>query len=64
MIAIIERLYVCWLVLTSHTYYTFFVSKKPKVKGAFIENPSKIADEAIIEYLKSDKYKKLINNEL
>lgn len=42
--SIIERLKICWLVLTSHTYYTFFVTKpnskniKGKPIGCYIEN--------------------------
>lgn len=61
IISIAERLKICWLVLTSHTYYTFFVTKPDddningKSKGCYIENPSKFATEVIIDYLKKDK---------
>lgn len=57
----LERLKICWLVLTSHTYYTFFVSKPDddningRSKGCYIENPSKFATEVIIEFLKEEK---------
>lgn len=60
MKSLLERLHVCWLVLTSHSYYTFFVSKKTKVIGAYIENPTERTDKAIITYLKSDMYLKRI----
>lgn len=59
--SILERLKICWLVLTSHTYYTFFISKSNdeningRSKGGYIENPSKFATEVIIDYLKKDK---------
>lgn len=59
--SILERLKICWLVLTSHTYYTFFISKPSnkningKSKGCYIENYSKFATEAIIEFLKEEK---------
>lgn len=61
IISIAERLKICWLVLTSHTYYTFFASKpndeniNGKSKGCYIENPSKFTTEVIIDYLKKDK---------
>ena len=61
IISIVERLKICWLVLTSHTYYTFFITKSDddningRPKGCYIENPSKIATEVIIDYLKEDK---------
>lgn len=59
--SILERLKICWLVLTSHTYYVFFISKpndkniNGKSKGCYIENPSKFTTEVIIEFLKKEK---------
>lgn len=61
IISIAERLKICWLVLTSHTYYTFFISKpndeniNGESKGCYIENPSKFATEVIMEFLKEEK---------
>lgn len=60
LVDILERLKICWLVLTSHTFYTFFVSKPDKdnihgkSKGCYIENPTKFVTEVIINYLNSD----------
>lgn len=56
MKSILERLHVCYLVLTSHSYYTFFLSKNKKVRGSFIENPGIDIDNAIAYYLTSDIY--------
>lgn len=59
--SIIERLKICWLVLTSHTYYTFFVTKpnskniKGKPIGCCIENSSNFITKVIINYLKNNK---------
>lgn len=56
---IAERLKICWLVMTSHTYYTFFVTKSDdeningKVRGCYVENPTKFTTSVIIDYLKS-----------
>lgn len=61
IISIVERLKICWLVLTSHTYYTFFVTNPDddningKPKCCYIENPSKFVTEVIIEFLKKEK---------
>lgn len=56
----LERLKVCWLVLTSHTYYTFFVSKPNehdvigKSKGCYITHPSSKVTDIIINFLKEE----------
>lgn len=46
--SILERLKICWLVLTSHTYYMFFITKPDddningRSKGCYIEKSFKI----------------------
>lgn len=58
---ILERLKICWLVLTSHTYYTFFVTKpndkniNGTPKGCYIENPSEFVTNVIINFLNKNK---------
>lgn len=56
---IIERIKICYYILTSHTYYVFCIDKNNKDKGCFIENYNKCIDKAIINFLNSDSYKKL-----
>lgn len=59
--SIFERLKICWLILTTHTYYVFFVSKpndeniNGRPVGCYIENPSKFVADTIISYLENDK---------
>lgn len=60
--AIRERLKVCWMVLTSHTYYTFFVDKPTEsdvhgnVRGCFIENPNHFITKTIIYFLQKQNF--------
>lgn len=59
MKGIIERIKICYYILTSHTYYVFCMDKNNKCKRCFIENSNDYIDKAIIKYLNSDSYKKI-----
>lgn len=57
MRVLIEKLKACYYILTSHTYYVFCLTKEPKTRKVYIENPTKFIDEVVVEYLQSDEYK-------
>lgn len=56
MRVLIEKLVACYYILTSHTYYVFCLSKKPKPRKVLIENPTKFIDSVIIDFLNSKEY--------
>lgn len=57
MRTLIEKLKACYYILISHTYYIFCLTKEPKTKKVYIENPTKLIDKVIVEYLTSKSYK-------
>ena len=52
----IERLKICWYVLTRHTYAVFFRSKDMKHQECYEKNSFSVFNEAIVEFVK-DGYK-------
>ena len=57
MRVLIEKLKACYCILTSHTYYVFTLTKEPRPRKVYIENPTKFIDGVIIDYLNSEVYK-------
>ena len=47
----LERLKICWYVLTRHTYAVFFCSKDWKHKECFTKNTFDVFDETIVEFV-------------
>ena len=52
----IERLKICWYVLTRHTYTVFFCSKDMKHQECFENNTFDVFNQAIVEFV-SKNYK-------
>ena len=50
----LERLIICWHVLTKHTYAVFFCSKDLKHKECYAKNTFRVFNEAIAEFAKED----------
>lgn len=48
---IIERLTICWYVLTRHTYAVFFCSKDLKHKECYENNTFPIFNETIADFV-------------
>lgn len=57
MRVLIEKIKACYYILTSHTYYVFTLTKEPRPKKVFIENPTLFVDSVIIDFLNSKEYK-------
>lgn len=57
MRVLIEKLKACYYILTSHTYYVFTLTKEPKPRKVYIENPTSFIDGVIIDFLNSEGYK-------
>ena len=53
----IERLKICWYVLTRHTYAVFFCSRDLKHKECYVKNDFDVFNDAITEFVK-EKYGK------
>lgn len=54
----IERLKICWYVLTRHTYAVFFCSKDKKHQECFEKNTFDIFNKSIVDFVNNDyKYK-------
>lgn len=56
----LERLKICWYVLTRHTYAVFFCSKNLNHQECYTKNTFDVFDHAIIEFI-GDGYKDLRN---
>lgn len=54
--AMLERLKICWYVLTRHTYAVFFCSKNLKHQECYTKNTFDVFDQTIIEFV-GDGYK-------
>lgn len=54
----LERLKICWYVLTRHTYAVFFCSKNWKHQECYAKNTFDVFDEAIVEFVRAE-YKDL-----
>lgn len=57
MRVLIEKIKACYYILTSHTYYVFTLTKEPRPKKVYIENPTSFIDSVIIDFLNSKGYK-------
>lgn len=51
----LERLKICWYVLTRHTYAVFFCSKDMKHQECFENNTFDVFNQAIVEFV-NDNY--------
>lgn len=51
----LERLKICWYVLTRHTYAVFFCSKNLKHQECYSKNTFDVFDESIVEFV-GNKY--------
>lgn len=49
----LERLKICWYVLTRHTYAVFFCSKNWKHQECYAKNTFDFFDEAIVEFIRA-----------
>ena len=49
----IERLIICWYVLTRHTYAVFFCSKNWEHQECYTKNTFDVFDEAIVELIRA-----------
>jgi hypothetical protein len=49
----LERLKICWYVLTRHTYAVFFCSKDWKHQECYAKNTFDFFDEAIVEFIRA-----------
>lgn len=58
----IERLIICWYVLTRHTYAVFFCSRDMKHQECFENNTFGEFNEAIVEFV-GNNYNYPIENE-
>ena len=47
----IERLKICWYVLTRHTYAVFFCSKDLEHQECFENNTFDVFNQAIVEFV-------------
>lgn len=50
----IERLKICWYVLTRHTYAVFFCSKNKKHQECFEKNTFDIFNKSIVDFVNND----------
>lgn len=57
MRVLIEKLKACYYILTSHTYYVFTLTKEPRPRKTYIENPTSFIDGVIVDFLNSEQYK-------
>ncbi|MBR5297442.1 MAG: hypothetical protein IKU29_06215 [Parabacteroides sp.] len=56
----IERLIICWHVLTTHTYAVFFCSKDLKKQVCYEKNTFKAFNEAIVDLVSNNyEYKEI-----
>ena len=49
----LERLKICWYVLTRHTYAVFFCSRNWKHQECYAKNTFDVFDEAIVEFIRA-----------
>lgn len=50
----LERLIICWHVLTKHTYAVFFCSKDWKRKRCYAKNTFGVFNETIVDFVKGN----------
>lgn len=50
----IERLIICWHVLTKHTYAVFFCNKDMSRQACFEKNTFQVFNETIVEFVSGD----------
>ena len=56
----LERLIICWHVLTKHTYAVFFCSKDLKQQACYEKNTFKVFNETIVDFVSNNyEYKKI-----
>lgn len=56
----VERLIICWYVLTYHTYAVFFVNKSITQKRCWVANNFALFDEAVSIY--AENHFQTVNN--
>jgi hypothetical protein len=55
--SMLERLKICWYVLTRHTYAVFFCSKDLKHQECYEKNTFDVFNQSIVEFV-SENYEK------
>ena len=50
----LERLKICWYVLTRHTYAVFFCSKDMKKLGCYVNNDFEVFNKTIIDFVEEN----------
>ena len=50
----LERLIICWHILTKHTYAVFYCTKDMERQGCYAKNTFDVFNKAIVEFVSNN----------